>query len=174
MGLIESSLKKARGVGRLLSVVFMLATLLFLVLLCANILVLVWGSLHSPDGLALAVGMIDALVQNFSMICAFLVCSLVARDVSKGKTPFSDTQIRRIRIAAWVMLGYTVFCLLWGPLAVTLQFSLGSMAYGVVALQQPGDINLNFETLIAAGAFFLFAYILSYGKTLQDLADEAL
>lgn len=174
LGLIENSLKKAHKAGRFLFVVFSLATVLFAVLLCLNVVILLLGFSQFPDKMALMIGSTDALVQNCAMICSFSMCALVARDVSGGKTPFSDKQIGRIRIAAWSMLVYTIFCLLWSPLAITLQFSFGSVAYDVVAGQQPGDINLNFETLIAAGAFFLFAYILSYGKTLQELADEAL
>lgn len=50
----------------------------------------------------------------------------------------------------------------------------GGAEYLIYPSEQAAGLDVNFETLIAAGAFFLFAYILSYGKTLQELADEAL
>lgn len=105
---------------------------------------------------------------------AFTLCALVAHDVAKGATPFSEKQIRRMLITGWLMVGFTLFCLFWDPFVSVLSFSFGGVDFGIFASDQPGGLNLNFETLIAAGAFFLFAYILSYGKTLQELADEAL
>lgn len=74
----------------------------------------------------------------------------------------------------WIMVGFTLFCLAWSPLVSVIDLSLGGAEYLIYPSEQAAGLDVNFETLIAAGAFFLFAYILSYGKTLQELADEAL
>lgn len=104
----------------------------------------------------------------------FALCSLVAFDVSKGQTPFSQRQINRVLAMGWIMVGFTLFCLAWSPLVSVVDLSLGGTEYLIYPSEQAAGLDVNFETLIAAGAFFLFAYILSYGKTLQELADEAL
>lgn len=98
----------------------------------------------------------------------------VAFDVSKGQTPFSQRQINRVLAMGWIMVGFTLFCLAWSPLVSVIDLSLGGAEYLIYPSEQAAGLDVNFETLIAAGAFFLFAYILSYGKTLQELADEAL
>ena len=159
--------------GRFLSVAFAVAAAFFVVLALFLLVALVQQS-GSGNGAAVWIGAMYALTQDVVMGLAFTLCALVAHDVAKGATPFSEKQIRRMLVTGWLMVGFTLFCLFWDPLVSALSFSFGGVDFGIFTSDQPGGLNLNFETLIAAGAFFLFAYSLSYGKTLQELADEAL
>lgn len=158
--------------GRFLGIVFAVASAFFGVL-AIWLLVSFAQSGVAGDG-ALDAAAIYALVEDIAMGSAFALCSLVAFDVSKGQTPFSQRQINRVLAMGWIMVGLTLFCLAWTPLVSMIDLSLGNVEYLIFPSEQPAGLNVNFETLIAAGAFFLFAYILSYGKTLQELADEAL
>lgn len=173
LGKIESSLQRAHRMGRFLGIVFAVAAAFFVVL-ALFLLISLAQQPSSGDAAAVWIGAVYALVQDVVMGASFALCALVARDMAKGATPFSEKQIRRVLASGWLMVGFTLFCLFWDPLVSALSFSFSGFEFGVFASDQVGGLNLNFETLIAAGAFFLFAYILSYGKTLQELADEAL
>ena len=172
IGRIESSLGRAHRLGRILGVAFAAASVFFGIL--AVWLLVSLFLLGGPDGSALEIGAIYAFVEDLAMGSAFALCSLVAFDVSKGQTPFSQRQINRVLAMGWIMVGFTLFCLAWSPLVSVIDLSLGGAEYLIYPSEQAAGLDVNFEPLIAAGAFFLFAYILSYGKTLQELADEAL
>lgn len=173
LGKIESSLQRAHRMGCFLSIVFAVAAAFFVVLALFLLISLIQQP-SSGDTVAVWIGAIYALVQDVVMGVSFALCALVARDMAKGATPFSERQIRRMLATGWLMIGFTLFCFFWDPLVSALSFSFNGFEFGVFSSDQAGGLSLNFETLIAAGAFFLFAYILSYGKTLQELADEAL
>ncbi|MEY8460519.1 hypothetical protein AALA69_05245 [Eggerthellaceae bacterium 24-137] len=171
IALIEDSLGHIAKVGTVLRIVFTAASVLFALLLVAGLLG-IGSALAEGVSVAEWMALASVLIQDLVMLYAFAICALVARDSSRGITPFSRKQVSRTLSVGWVMLGYTLFCLVLDPLAAQVQYAAGVAAVSLFGSPQPGELFINFETLIAAGAFFLFSYILSYGKTLQELADE--
>lgn len=171
IALIEDSLGHIAKMGIVLRVVFTAASVLFSLLLVVG-LIGIGSAITESAPVAERMALASVLIQDLVMLYAFVVCALVARDSSHGITPFSCKQVRRTLSVGWVMLGYTLFCLVLDPLAAQVQYAVGVAAVSLFGSPQPGELFINFETLIAAGAFFLFSYILSYGKTLQELADE--
>ena len=169
--LIEDSLGKITGTGKVLKVVFSLGAAFFLFLLLLDGATFVGGLLSGVSASEL-LSAIAAAIQDLVMLYAFIVCAFVARDASRVITPFSAQQVRRTLSVGWVLLGYTLFCLVLDPIAAQVQYAAGVAAVSLFGSPQAGELFINFETLIAAGAFFLFSYILNYGKTLQELADE--
>lgn len=168
---IANALSQAVKPGRILKVVFMFAATFFWLLTGLSIYGMVLGVMQGAAGPEW-VRLVSTLAQDLVMLYAFVICALVARDTSRAITPFSAKQVRRTLSVGWVMLGYTLFCLVLDPLAAQVQYAAGVAAVSLFGSPQAGELLINFETLIAAGAFFLFAYILNYGKTLQELADE--
>lgn len=175
--LIQKAMDKSLAVGRVLAIVFAVAAGFFAVLAVVLGFSLVMGAQEAAGRGGVVVATVSALVEDAVMIASFVLCSLLARDVSKGRTPFSATQINRTRAIAWILVGYFVFCLVWGPLASSSLFVAGPLSLEVVSPTSAlspaaADIHVNFGVLLAACAFFLFSYILNYGRTLQRLSDE--
>lgn len=168
---IEDSLCETARTGKILRVIFTLASAFFVLLFLLDLSSMI-TCLMSRSNTAVLFESLVACIQDLVMLYAFAVCALVACDSSRGITPFSRKQVKRTLSVGWVMLGYTLFCLVLDPLAAQVQYAAGVAAVSLFGSPQPGELFINFETLIAAGAFFLFSYILNYGKTLQELADE--
>lgn len=168
---IANALSKTAKPGRILKVVFVFAAAFFGLLVGLSIYGIFLGAMQGVSGPEW-VRLVSTLVQDLVMLYAFIVCALVARDASRAITPFSAQQVRRTLSVGWVLLGYTLFCLVLDPIAAQVQYAAGVAAVSLFGSPQAGELFINFETLIAAGAFFLFSYILNYGKTLQELADE--
>lgn len=168
---IEDSLSHITRMGKVLKIVFASAAALFASLLAVAI-VGISAAIIEGASAGEWPALISVLVQDLVMLYVFIVCALVARDASRAITPFSAQQVRRTLSVGWVLLGYTLFCLVLDPIAAQVQYAAGVAAVSLFGSPQAGELFINFETLIAAGAFFLFSYILNYGKTLQELADE--
>lgn len=169
--LIEDSLCGIAKTGKLLRIIFLLASLLFALFGVLDLWALFCIGFDRA-GAAMSLPLIAALVQDLVMLYSLVVCALVSHDASRNITPFTQRQVRRVLSVGWVLLAYTLFCLVLDPIAAQVQYAAGVAAVSLFGSPQPGELFINFETLMAAGAFFLFAYILNYGKTLQELADE--
>lgn len=169
--LIENALKPITRMGSILHVLFAIAAALFVLLLAFG---LIGAGTAMANGASVVDGLawLNVLVQDLVMLYSFVVCALVSHDASRNITPFTQRQVRRVLSVGWVLLAYTLFCLVLDPIAAQVQYAAGIAAVSLFGSPQPGELFINFETLMAAGAFFLFAYILNYGKTLQELADE--
>ena len=119
--LIEDSLGKITGTGKVLKVVFSLGAAFFLFLLLLDGATFVGGLLSGVSASEL-LSAIAAAIQDLVMLYAFIVCALVARDASRAITPFSAQQVRRTLSVGWVLLGYTLF------------FGVGNMLVAVVVV----------------------------------------
>lgn len=169
--MISKALSRTQAIGRVFFVVFAICALFFLLLLIASF---VFAILGSSDILSSLLILLPGIVQYIAMGSTFALCSLVAWGVSRENTPFSKKQIRRILVSGLIMLGYTVFCLLYPVAFASFHLESIGLSLEIYPSVEPGDLNINFETLIAACSFFFFAYILGYGRTLQELNDEIL
>ena len=169
--LIVDSLTRIVSIGKSLYVLFAMGAALFLILTLFGILGAV-SAVVGGSSVSEHLTWFSALVQDIVMLYSLVVCAAVAWDASRSHTPFSRKQVRRVLSVGWALLAYTLFCLVLDPLAAQVQYAAGVAAISLFGSSHPGELFVNFETLIAAGAFFLFAYILDYGKTLQELADE--
>ena len=170
--MINASLSKANRAGKVFCIVFSCAaafSALFAILFVA--LQVVAGESVFSDP-ALAAGAIYSLIETGVMFAVYVLCARLAYDVSRGMTPFCKVQVKRITMAGWLMLAITLLGLVWDPITSPILASSSSLAVGFEVGQDSVDFHINFGALVATGAFFLFSYILNYGKTLQELADE--
>lgn len=170
--LISTSLGRANRAGKVLCILFSAAagfSALFAVLFVGLQIVEGASVLGDPRS---ALAILYSFLETAVMFAVYLLCAFVAYDVSRGRTPFSRKQIRRVSAAACLMLAFTALSFVWEPLTTLLLISSNALTVGFEGESSSVDFRINFGALVAAGAFFLFSYILSYGKTLQELADE--
>lgn len=170
--LIEESLVRLKRTGKVLFFVFAGMAVLFgavAVLFAAMVFV---GAELFENSFEAVLSAVYGAVEMAVAGAVFLICALTSRDASRGLTPFSQKQIKRIKAAGWLLLGYVLFCLIWEPFVCALTLSLNNITFDVYTAEQPLDIDINYQALLTSCAFFLFSYILSYGCTLQQLSDE--
>lgn len=126
------------------------------------------GEQTSVSGLQIAY----ELIGQVAMLAVYASCALVARDMSRGETPFSNKQSKRVFVAACVMTVYVICCFVWDPLFSAIQTNFGLVSMGYSTHPEPTTFFINFGALTAALVLFLLAYVFDYGKTLQMFADE--
>lgn len=169
--LIRNALSRFASTAKVLTVAFCVGALLFTVVGLITVVSLFAGEAITPE---MVVGAIGALVQDAVVVATFVLCALVARDVSRSEIPFTRTQFLRIRAVAWIMLAYFVFCAAWDPLIVPVALTGSPLSVNIVPESEPSGIRINIEAFLASCAFFLFSFILDYGRTLQQLSDESM
>lgn len=167
-------LKRAFGeipaIGRVLYVLFAIAA--GVATLGIVFYPLAWEDIveaSNVPGLEITYGVLGYL----AVLCPCVCCAMLARDISKGESPFAAKQVRRIFLAACVLAGYTLCCFIWNPIISSVQARLGPVSavtfsdYFLVP-----DLFVGFWMIVATMSMLLFAMVLNYGKTLQMLADE--
>lgn len=89
-------------------------------------------------------------------------------DTSKGHSPFTMLQVKRLRLIAISLLAY-------GVLEFVMTCSAAFMNQGWAG-SSAGSVSptLNFFPLVAAAVVFAFSFVFKYGILLQKLSDETL
>ncbi|MEG0503588.1 MAG: hypothetical protein RR547_02995 [Raoultibacter sp.] len=113
----------------------------------------------------------------FGSLVAILLRSAwqVFRDVPKGGSPFSRTQVRRIRRIAYVLLAYAVAEMIFSA-GTALLVSGGDtvIGYSVTSGQDVPIISINVGMFAFSIIFYCLSLVFEYGTLLQRLSDETL
>ena len=122
-------------------------------------------------------GFSDNPVNGFTLVNYVLCCIAMAAicitlikifsDTSKGHSPFTMLQVKRLRLIAISLLAY-------GVLEFVMTCSAAFMNQGWAG-SSAGSVSptLNFFPLVAA-VVFAFSFVFKYGILLQKLSDETL
>lgn len=111
-----------------------------------------------------------SFIVVFSIGCLLLfVLSRIFKDISKGNTPFSNIQARRIWALGALMLVYCVAEIIIS--ANPLQADVAGMS--VLVHASPG-LYIDIKLFAAAVICFCLSYVFRYGALLQWLQDETL
>ena len=101
-----------------------------------------------------------------AMTCITLI--KIFSDTSKGQSPFTMLQVRRLRLVAISLLSYAV-------LEFGMTCSAAFMKQGWMDASVGGAFpTLNLFPIIAAAVVFAFSFVFKYGVLLQELSDETL
>lgn len=113
----------------------------------------------------------------FGLLIAGLlrIAVLIFDDVSKGESPFSIRQVKRIRLAAILFLAYVVLEMIFpsGQSSLVQQGDF-QVNYWVADRSEHTSIQINFGMLGAAIIFYCLSLVFEYGTLLQQLSDETL
>lgn len=170
--LLERSFAGIPRLGKLLCIIFTISACL-----SATMIFFLAASpfFFTVDGAAGSVSVVQIaydIIAQLAMLAVYIMCALVAWDMSKGETPFTQKQVRRTLTAACIAALYTLVCFIWDPLFAAIEVASGPLTSVYDADLEPATFFVNFGTLLASAVLFLLAYILNYGKTLQALSDE--
>lgn len=110
--------------------------------------------------------------QGVSIAIMFIVFIKILSDVSKGESPFTMMQVKRLHMIAGLLLLYGVL-----DFAVSLNTAaaqLSGLDTGYISVNGNAIVFLNFAPLIAAAVVFAFSFVFKYGVLLQELSDDTL
>lgn len=112
--------------------------------------------------LCLAYGAIIA-VMFFAFVGVF-------SDVSKGATPFTLKQVKRLRLIAILLVVYALldFVITYNSVL----FQMDTLNSGYVSTSGSAIVTVNFAPLIAAAVVFAFSFVFKYGVLLQEFSDD--
>jgi hypothetical protein len=123
------------------------------------------------DSLVVAIPL-DVLVLGFLPAVFIGIVALILRDISKGETPFSRKQSKRIRLIAYFMFARVVLELLLLIMATALfPDSLISLSYHVSESSTP-TIYFDFGAFISAIVCYCISLAFEYGALLQRDSDD--
>jgi hypothetical protein len=99
-------------------------------------------------------------------------------DISKGLSPFSTIQAKRLRIAAMLWILHAIFIAFFSPAFMTIT-GLGDVIFGATIGVSPVEastryIPINVGDIVLAIVLFCAALIVEYGSLLQKLSDDTL
>lgn len=120
--------------------------------------------------------LILCLVFGFLIAVLLRIATLVFDDVSKGESPFSKRQVKRIRWASFIFLAYAVVEMFFpqghSSLVQDSDLYVGYWISSNSTGSAPMSINLGM--LGAAIIFYCLSLVFEYGTLLQQLSDETL
>ena len=126
------------------------------------------------DGLELSIPF-DSLIFGLLPAAFIGIAALILRDISKGETPFSRKQSKRIRLIAYLMFAQIVFKLLFST-AITGLYPDGLVFLGFYHIPSSSapTVYLDFMELIFAIICYCISLVFEYGVLLQSNSDNIL
>jgi hypothetical protein len=176
---------KVRGnllhtVSRACKLAYALLRILFIITVLAWLLPLLLGLLRLivPHGFV----WLNSLEISFSfdflisglLSAAFIgILTLILRDTSKGETPFTKKQSKRLRLIAYLMFVQVIFGLLFSTIATVLYpDGLIILSYYHISESSAPTTYLDLQALIFAIACYCISLAFEYGVLLQQDSDD--
>lgn len=168
----EYSLEKAKSACKLICLV-MKAVFVFLCIWWLVSVVVIGSSLLNPELLnnATSVNVFTLVIYATSVVVMVMICLTLIKvfsDTSKGESPFTMLQVRRLRLVSVALLAYAILEFAMSCNAVWMQEGwMNVSANGEVA-------TMNLFPLVAAAVVFAFSFVFKYGVLLQEFSDETI
>lgn len=165
----EESLTKAsnacKRAGILIKVVFLLLCCWW----CASVVVM-GLSVANPgysDNPVTPIALINFIFCGLAMVIICVTLIQIFSDASKGRSPFTLLQVRRLRLVSATLLAYAVL-----EFGMTLCASF--MQQDSSGFPMHGTPTLNLFPIVAAAVVFAFSFVFKYGVLLQEFSDDTL
>lgn len=171
----ETSTRNVQRICKIISVIFSV---------CIGFLVVWWMiSLSSMISLLIGIdGFENSEVSPLGLTLYIYHCIVIAAllivlqrafaEVAKGKSPFTLTQVKRLRIIAVLLLFLSVIEIAISVIAPSLY--LDQPTVSTSAANDSLIITIDFMPLIAAAVVYAFSFVFEYGVLLQEDSDEVI
>lgn len=127
--------------------------------------------LEASNG-ALLLKLILCIAYGAVVATMFVAFSRVFLEVSKGDSPFTLTQVKRLRVIAALLVVYGVL-----DNAITNCVALmqaNGVNAGYISTNSDTIVSIYFAPFIIAAVVFAFSFVFKYGVLLQKFSDETL
>ena len=168
---INADLRGMMKASKMLMVLFFALAGMFILLAVSLVFLAIYQGLLAnamQDGLNLCLSVMGLLI--FAVI--FTIAGLIFKDISKGESPFTMKQARRIRIVAWMLIVYAVIEAVL-PSGVVVDNSYAGSTINVNHIESSPPI-IKVGSVIVGVVFYFLASVFTYGVKLQELSDETL
>lgn len=151
----------------LIKIVFGLLCAWWLISISAMVCSLLNLEIFQELGTATPLALFVYVVSGFVMATICIVLIQVFGDASRGQSPFTMTQVKRLRIVSFSLIAYAILELLMNNSAPFIQsgFILGAAE---------GAATINLFPIVSAAVIYAFSFVFKYGVLLQKLSDETL
>lgn len=106
------------------------------------------------------------------VLCVFFVFAGMFSDVAKEESPFTLTQVKRLRIIATLLAVYAIIDIAASYNSAFLQLS--TINAGYVSTNGSAIMKIDFAPFVASAVVFAFSFVFKYGVLLQEFSDETL
>lgn len=112
------------------------------------------------------------LAYGFIVAIMFLIFIAMFSDASKGESPFTMAQVRRLRLISAMLVLYVIVD---SVASLGIPFTqVNSVDLGYASVTGNTIIPINFAPIIAAAVVFAFSFVFKYGVLLQEFSDDAI
>lgn len=171
---VEASLERISKANKLASVILFLVAGLWLAGSLFGSIVLLVGYCFPGNSFATMTGdvfysVIMALI-GLLLFFVLVIVGLMFRDIGEGETPFSDKQVKRLRIIALLLVFYVFVDALQSGSADGL-LHVGDLKLHVSFTERPLT-KINVGMLAGALVCFCMSSVFRYGLLLQLVSDD--
>lgn len=110
------------------------------------------------------------LIQTVFLMVPLWILSNVCREISRGVSPFSMVQVKRMRVIAVMIAAFALIDFLLEPGSLSLNcngFVMGGYIHAYA-------YKINIAAIVAALALFLLSFVFEYGVMLQSVSDDVI
>lgn len=172
----DAKLQSLSVSGRILNYFFFLLFLVFLVCAFASLCIYVNAAIHNQIPYdELVPSALNSLISAFMFgvfAAVFFISASVFRDVSRGESPFSEKQARRIRFISWLLFIYAIVDS-FAPKGVVV--AAGNIDTDVLVARFETEYTaINVGMFVSAIIFYFLSSVFKYGVELQELSDDVI
>ena len=103
------------------------------------------------------------VLGGIAMAVVFVMLIRLFSDASEGRSPFTMAQVKRLRVIATALAGYSI-----------VEFMMTFSSPLVAGKMEASTPTLNLFPIVAAAVVFAFSFVFKYGVLLQEFSDDTL
>lgn len=173
---IVESLARVGKIGKFANVALKVFLVMYVVLVipvfCFSAITVFVSGFPLDDILWTGVQLVPVACSILTIIFVCITLMQIFNDISKGESPFTIYQSKRLFIVGWLLLASFVFGAI-ASMAPASYAQIGPISFGLfVPTHNPSGIDLNFGYVLSAVVSYCFSYVFKYGALLQQLSDD--
>lgn len=175
---IDTSAAKVTKVSQLLYGFFVVLLVGILVATGAILAFTLCSGAVQDNVISIASSCLKMVLESSVLFFMVWVLLSIFKDISKGSSPFTRRQARRLRIAALLQIAHAAFSAVMSPVVLEIMgfeaVALGAMVGSSSTEGMARFIPINVGDIVLAVVLFCAALIVEYGSLLQQLSDDTL
>lgn len=163
--------KVCRVLDMLMKVIFVILTICWFFSLGSMLLSIANPNFFSTSSASL-MDIVLCVFFGVTIAAMFFVFAGMFSDVAKEESPFTLTQVKRLRIIATLLAVYAIIDIAASYNSAFLQLS--TINAGYVSTDGSAIMKIDFAPFVASAVVFAFSFVFKYGVLLQEFSDETL
>lgn len=171
---VDASIRRIKKVSKYLSFTFKAIAVIVLIILAVLIIMVGFVDDSSGSPLANILSLLPLWLYGFATVFLFWIMQSFFRDISKGDTPFTRSQAKKLRWSAIILLVGALAELLFSSGATPVTQICGLAFNYYDSALEVSTPSLNLTSIIGAAMLYTLSLVFKYGVLLQEFSDETL